>query len=491
MDQQAIKAESKAELSPLAWSLLLAGVVYAALVVDGARLLGDPDIYWHIVSGGWILKHHAFPHEDAYSFTFAGHPWIAKEWLSQVLYAIAHTQFGWSGVVVLAVVAIAIAIGLLTRFLLEELPLFPAIALTLCALLLAAPHMVARPHVLALPLLVAWMHGLVRAADEGRRPRWALLALMVAWANLHAGFTLGLAFILPLGAEAVWKAADRKRAALGWLGFLALAIVAACITPYGPHSIWMTYKVLDLGPALQIIQEWKPQDFSHLGAFETLLLLGAGLVFWRGVTLPPIRILILLGLVHLALAHTRDAELLGLIGPLILAAPLRQHLAGGRTVMHGEAAGSMQNWVVAGLVFAVMIGATWVTALRAPSPPARISPVAAVARLKSLGAKRVFNDYGFGGYLIYAGVPTFIDGRTELYGGDFMLRQDDAVNLRDLPELLRLLKAYGIDATILAPDRPAVALLDRLPGWRRVYTGRYAVVHMRVRQGSAGPAVKP
>ena len=42
----------------------------------------------------------------------------------------------------------------------------------------------------------------------------------------------------------------------------------------------------------------------------------------------------------------------------------------------------------------------------------------------------VFNHYGFGGFLISAGIPTFIDGRGELFGGEFIKDYVDAANLR-------------------------------------------------------------
>ena len=91
----------------------------------------------------------------------------------------------------------------------------------------------------------------------------------------------------------------------------------------------------------------------------------------------------------------------------------------------------------------------------------------------------VLNDYGFGGYLIFSGRRPFIDGRAELYGDAFIRRYTEAVLLTsdDLPEILR---QYRIAWTLLEPSRPAVRLLDRLPGWRRLYADDVAVVHARV-----------
>jgi hypothetical protein len=53
------------------------------------------------------------------------------------------------------------------------------------------------------------------------------------------------------------------------------------------------------------------------------------------------------------------------------------------------------------------------------------------------------------------------------------------VTLENLPGFLALLDEYKIGATLLPPQRPAVALLDRLPGWERLYSDDIAVVHVR------------
>ena len=74
--------------------------------------------------------------------------------------------------------------------------------------------------------------------------------------------------------------------------------------------------------------EWKPADFGSLGPLEICLLLGIGLALWRGITLPPMRILLLLGLLHMALAQGRAGEILALLAPLVLAAPLARQIGG-------------------------------------------------------------------------------------------------------------------------------------------------------------------
>ena len=456
--------------------------LYAFLLLAGNRLLNDPDSYWHLVVGRWIAEHRAFPVADPFSFTTNGAHWIAKEWLSQILYSGAFAIGGWSGMVVLAAAAIALAFALLTRFLADELAPLPVICLIAVAFAIVAPHAVARPHALSLPVMVAFVGGLVRAVDRDHRPSLWLMPLMVLWANLHGGFTLGLVLVVAAGLDAVAGAAagERRRVARAWIAFAAAALVAACITPYGPESILVTFRVLGLGPALSIIGEWRPADFSRLGGLELSLLAGTGLALRFRVGLPPVRIVVVLGLLHLGLSAERNGELLGLLVPLFLARPIARQFpnlapAGPTTIA------ATRSLALHGVI-AVAIAVTATSAILALlhyAPNPRVSPEAAVAALRQTGERRVLNDYDFGGYLVYAGLPPFIDGRTELYGGDFMLRHHRAVTLADLPDFLRLLDEYRIGATLLAPQTPAVAFLDRLPGWRRIYGDDIAVVHQR------------
>src|SRR4029077_5998495 len=65
----------------------------------------------------------------------------------------------------------------------------------------------------------------------------------------------------------------------------------------------------------------------------------------------------------------------------------------------------------------------------------------------------VLNHYGFGGFLINAGIKTFIDGRGELYGGDFIKRYVDIVNARGTRPLEETLEEFRIDWTLLQKDQ--------------------------------------
>jgi hypothetical protein len=475
MSDEVIRSTAKPFPAQAALPWLVGAGVYVLLLTQGSKLLNDPDTYSHIAVGRWIIAHGAVPTTDPFSFSMQGAPWIAFEWLSEVIYASVFSLAGWAGVVALAAAAAALAVGLLTRFLLRELAPTPALLMVVAAIVLLAPHMLARPHMLTLPVMMAWAAALVRGMDRRAPPPYWALPLLVLWANLHGSVVLALGLIGPAALEALLneQRSEWPRVILRWLPFSALAVVACCLTPYGPEPLLMPLTTLGLGEALRWIGEWRPQDFGHVGAFELLLLAGI-FALSRGITLPLVRALVVVGLIHFALAQVRNADLLAMLAPLYLAAPLARQL-GARA--EEDAAGSARGINLA--VIAAMIVATGLVLMREVRPSAQTTPAVAVASAGLAKSGPVLNDYSFGGYLIFAGVPTFIDGRGELFGGPFIARYNRDLSLADLNNFLKLLDQYKFGATLLEPETPAVAMLDRLPEWQRVYSDDVAVVHKR------------
>ncbi|HEY3793210.1 MAG TPA: hypothetical protein VGM09_15355 [Bradyrhizobium sp.] len=488
-------ADLSEETSPLrGLTPLWVGVgIYALFLLAGNRLLIDPDTMWQVTVGQWIIDHRAVPVTDVYSFTMRGQPWISTQWLAQVFYAKAYAVAGWSGPVVLASSAIAATFALLTRSLIRRLSDSTALVFVAAALALTVPHLLARPHVLAMPVMVMWVSGLIAAADRREAPSLRLLPLMALWANLHGGFVFGLFLVGPIGLDAVVGAGAqaRKSLVLRWALFAILALAASCCTPYGWNALLATKKILELGSALPLILEWKPTEFGGLGAFEICLLLGIGLSLLRGIKLPPTRILLLLGLLHMAFAQGRAVEILALLAPLVLAAPLAKQIGGNDAQAPNTT--PARGVLFAGVAVAMVAGTVAYASAHRFEPHVHSAPVAAVAELKKFNFTRVFNDYDFGGYLIANGVAPFIDGRTELYGEKFFVDHNAASGLMEPENLFRLLDQYKIEATLMRTQSAATKLLDHMDGWQKVYSDDIATIHVR-KPGAvhtAEPAVDP
>jgi hypothetical protein len=299
----------------------------------------------------------------------------------------------------------------------------------------------------------------------------------------------GLALVGGLALDALSRAdaAARKALLLRWFAFGLAALAASCINPYGWNALLASQKILSLGSALPLITEWRPADFGSIGVFEVSLLLGIGLALYRGITLPVMRIVLLLGLLHMALSQTRAAEILALVAPLLLAAPLARQIGGAEA--HAATASPFRAALVAGLAVLLAAGTVAYASVHRYEPSLRSSPVAAVTELKKLNLARVLNDYDFGGSLIASGVSPFIDGRTELYGEQFFVEHNAASGLMEPDNLFRLLEQYNIEATLLRTQSAATKLLDRVDGWQKIYSDDIATIHLR--KAGAVHTVKP
>lgn len=468
--------------------LYIAVFVYALMLCLGGRLLGDPDTYFHIAAGNWIWAHHRVPSTDPFSATMPNMPWIAHEWLSELILAGAYNVGGWVGVVAITAAALAATYFLLARYLERVLSTVATLLAVIPSFLLTSPHMLARPHVLAMPLLVAWTIGLEDSRAKNHPPSYRLLPIVTLWANLHGGFVIGLALTGCYALEAMIMARDwpqRWHTVRQWAGFCLGAGLVSLLTPYGINGPLFALHLSSLTFSLSVVNEWRGTDFSQFQPLELWVLALLALGFGLRLRLPLIKLAMLLGLVHLALVHRRNAELLALIGPILLAEPVTQAVreTASRAVPHSPPA----RYYAAG-VFALAL-ATGLAAWHGMAhDDQRVAPTHALAAAAAAGLTGpVLNSYGFGGYLVFAGIAPFVDGRIDLYGDAFMHDYVDAVSAKD-QALSTVLERYHIEWTLLEPQMAAVIALDHSPGWERVYADASAVVHRRVVKAEGSPA---
>ncbi|MGH7031618.1 MAG: hypothetical protein ACREEZ_14475 [Stellaceae bacterium] len=316
---------------------------------------------------------------------------------------------------------------------------------------------------------------------------------MALWANLHDSYLFGLLLACYLGAEAV-LAGPRRRELRLWGLFAALALGAALLTPNGIAGLTQPFRLMAM-PALQSsFIEWRSPDFQQFQPLEVMLLGLVALGLTTGVRAPPPRVLVLVGLCHMALAHTRHADVLGLVGPLALAGSLGPQLAARIRSAPPSGVGRAAARLAEPAAFpAVVLGFAVALALCLPlllRPVVRsgdaVTPASALAAATRLGLSgRVFNSEGFGGYLVFRRVPTFIDGRIELFGNAFLARYLDAIN-GNAHALGSLLDRWRASWALLEPQQPAVGVLDHLPGWRRAYSDARAVIFVRTGRQQAG-----
>ena len=448
---------------------LIALLVFAATLWPTA-MLNDADTWWHLSAGDWIVAHRTVPHADPFSWTFAGKPWIAHEWLSEILMSLAFALAGWPGLMVLTALATALATFLLARGAARSLGGLPLVLLVLGGGALFAPHLLARPHMLVAPVMILWFSALAR--HDGTPP-WRILPLMTLWANMHGSFIAGLVLAGPFALEAVLASANRPRTAWLWTGFIVAGLACALITPFGLDGLLFPLRLLTM-PGVDGIGEWSPIDFTKP---QPLLIAVLGFAaFWlmRRPRLPIVRVLTLGCLLAAAVHQQRHEMLLGLIAVLVLAEPIAGALS-----QPQPAVPSRPPLVLAAAVLGL-------AALRLVIPLAEPvnarDPAAAIAYARSAAPHgRVLNDYSYGGYLIRAGIAPYIDSRADMYGPAALDRYSAIAN--DPAALKTELNRDAIAWTMLKPGSIDARLMDTLPGWRRAYADSTAVIHVRAVTG--------
>ncbi len=476
-------------------SMFWTGLIFIAYTLfclsHSEIILGDPDLWWHIVTGQGILQTWHVPFVDTYSYTFAGQPWIAKEWLSQVFLALAFNVAGWNGVIVLASVAAATALGLLHQELCKNLN--PTLALVIAAIAATAliQFTIARPHIFTFALLVYFTSHLMRAADENRVPNFWLLAIVTFWTNLHGSFTLsfavaGFAFLYLLEKHGL-----RNTYTIGkWVLFGLLCPVAAFINPYGLEPFLVNRTLISGIQAMSVIVEWQPFNAQESLFFECLLLVSLCLIWAAAARYAFSKILFMLFTLHMMLTHIRFIYVYFLLIPIIVAREVALHnpkfsalayLTQSRDKVEIFLIHYGRQLVAAFAVLAALV--VLIPAIKAPiAPPPDRNIVGAFAYIKSHNLTGpVFNAYNFGGPLIMQGVKTYIDGRADqIFQGDFFNQFIATASPGGEKAMDKILDENKVTWTIFPPKAYQNTYLATLPNWKKTFSDNDAVIFERV-----------
>lgn len=435
----------------------------------------DGDTYLHVAAGQWIVQHDHFLRSDPFTYTYQGAAWNDPEWLSEVAMAAAFRIGGWAGVSLLFATAAALTAILLTRRLLKHLSPVAAIIMAQLALACVAQSLSSRPYLLALPVLAAWADGLIAARQEDRAPRVWLLPLMTLWSNLHGSFLFGLALIAPFAGEAFFagKTADKWHIARAWVLFAAGSVVAALINPNGLGGL-IAPVTFATRPILAHVVDWQSSVFPQIGPLEIAMLALLAVALYRPVRLPIFRLLLLLLLLHMTLAHRRHIYLFAVLAPMLLAEPIALAVSDSKT--RSFSTSRIADACAALVAIAVIFARLAVPDVRADE---KSSPIKALAHVPpDIARTPVLNEDVLGGFLIWHGISPFIDTREELFNDAFLGNYIAIITPRR-DAVVDTLEHYHIGWTFLAPGNPANVVLDSLPDWRVIYADRFAVIHVR------------
>lgn len=454
---------------------------------------GD-EIWCHLRTGTWILQNHAIPRTGLLS-QLSNSRWIDFSWLYDAFCGAVYALLGLRAVplllmmfkVALAAVTFLVAGGRHKFWWAATLS-----ALAQFTFLYRQPL----PNLFSICFLGLALHWVLEArrGNDLTHLLW-LPPLFWLWANLDAQFVLGLVLLSMLLLAAITERvlrlpgirdADSQRIPLVHL----VAIVAACfvatlITPYHIHLI---------PAALQ--SAYSPtlfKNFAFMAAMSfrqpehyvlTLLLFSACLGLGRQRLHDIFKILLLTLWAALAFRIQRDSWTIVLPSITILGEAIGMH--GDECVAAGQRSADKECiYVVAGVAILLTLSFfSLPTNQILETRLERVLPAKACDYIQDNHlAGPIFNDYGWGGYLMWRlpKYPVSIDERLNLYGDEFSGAYFEVVMGKRRMETLPSFVSAQI---ILLPVNLSMAkALTTIPvlqqQFREVYRDEIAVVLVR------------
>jgi hypothetical protein len=465
---------------------MLGACLVGRVFYEARNFFVDPDLWWHIKAGQDLLYSHSFPTTDPYSWTVAGHPWIAYEWLGEIGLALVNRAGG-----VMALGAFLFALSttiMLSLYFLASLRARNSKAGFLSALILcslAFASFTARPQMFGYLFLVLTLIVMEKFRQGVSWPLWTLPLIFLAWVNTHGSFIIGLGIVVVNLLAGLFTFSKGSVEAVAWtpkqriqLETCLLACLAVLpITPYGARLAVYPFDMAFSQPInVANVLEWRPMQFDLVGGkiFLGLIVIAFVLQMFFRFTWRLEELLLLVGGTAMACLHLRFILLFVPFFTPVFAAALARWIPPYQR--------AKDKFVLNAVLMAAAVAAIvyyWPTQKSLDDAVAKRFPVGALQYLKEHPASgKMFNTYGFGGYLVQAGVPTFIDGRGDLYerGGVF----GDYMHLMKFkPGAFAVLRRYDIAVCVLERDEPLSTALLESPNWRRVYVDKTSAVFVR------------
>ena len=487
-------AVSSRALGMLEWVISFP-VMLGALLVGGTFYTGrlfavDPDTWWHVKTGQMILATRHWPTVDAYSFTVHGQPWIAYEWLGDAVMGAVARIGGLRGLdALLIVLGAAVMIALYVFGTIRSGNSKAGFVAAAALISLATPSFTMRPQMLGYLFLVLTLIALELFRQGKQWAVWFLPPLLLIWVNTHGSFIIGVG-VIPVylvcglkefrvgGIEAKkWTPKERVRLELVFL--LCLAVLP--ITPYGTRLAVYPFDMAVAQPInVANVLEWHSMPFDlAVGKIFLVLVFGffaaqmALSLEWRLEELT-----LFLGGVAMACVHLRFVLLFVPFFTPLLATVVARWLP-------PYDATKNKYFLNAVLMVGVIAAMVHYFPSRAflNEKVAEKFPSKAVDYLREHSVPGpMFNNYGFGGYLVWSGQKVFIDGRGDLYERGGVL-SDYLQVVQVKPAALAVLRNYGIQSCLIERGATLANLLGVSPEWRQVYSDSTSALFVRQKAG--------
>ncbi len=493
--------------------------ILALVAILSCSRVWDLDLWMHLQTGRYIISHSRVPQADIYSYTSPGQFWFNPNWLFAVVAYLAYKAGGFPGLVILRLVVFLSVFYLLFRLLFRSSRHILSLGLLFLAVLVCRERIVERPEMFSFLFTVIYLSILYRFRQENTRLIWLLLPLQILWVNFHAFAVFGIIFIwvfiiaeyINLKIELPWewsKSSVMNNERLKHLFCVGLwAIIVTCVNPYGIRIFkeyfsllgWMHTHIDTLAGG---IVELRPPFIERrlfgldLIYYKILILISQAsfLLNYRKINLGNLFLYFMF--LYLSLVAVRNIAFFGLISIPIIAENLANFLQRKEDFLR-KIPNFLKQAIAVFSLSAVITGCVYFSmdALSAsfimhgkiqPRIGFGESPIHPKEAIDFILRNEIkgngFNNFGFGGYLIWRAWPelkVFVDGRTSVYDEEHL---HFYANVFLYPYIFdQLVEDYNINYFLLDINSSGV-LLKRLHddnNWRLVFFDANGLVFVK------------
>jgi hypothetical protein len=466
------------------------------LFMEGVQ---DPDVWWHLRVGHWMVDNGRLPSHDLFTFTVPDRVWTDHEYLTEVLMWLIYSATGATGLAIVFGLITWAGFWLIYRQVRRQPFVIVGLGLAIGALAgwpIWGPR--AQMITFALSCLeLYWLQGYL----SGRSRALNFFPLVMAvWANLHGGWVIGFVWLgVALVAELAGWALDRSnpahKAHVRFLGIvIGASLVAVLATPHGLSLYLYPFQTQGSVAQQKLIVEWFSPDFHQifLRPFEAMVFIViAGFALRRPRIYDFLLTMVALGLALQSVRHV--ALFVAVATPVMIRtySDYWRELASSRGWKFPPLARPLFAFTTAVvLVVIIVVALVKIDANISPATQAKLDassyPIGAADWLQAhpdVGT-RMYNQYGWGGYLAYRFYPAanrkvFIFGEAELMGDPLLNQYNDVQNLR--PDWKAILDQYHVDYVIFNRGEALSNVLATQPEWTLVYQDSVAVIYVRAK----------
>lgn len=466
-------------------------IAFMLLFAMASRVSVDPDMWWHIRLGEFILETSQPVYADTFSHTHAGLAHPNHSWLAQVVMAAGWRLAGHLGLTLF--VSLLATGGMFFMYRAGAGSIYMQGFVLVIGAACAAAFWSPRPQMFTFFFSAVLIYLLFELKRSGRVRLWLLPPLLWLWGNCHGGFII--AFIL-LGAFALgeWincrfalgesRVPVRKISILLRITFLSLALMP--LNPLGFAVFAVPFDTIGIGGLREYIQEWQSPDFSQPQSWGFILLVAVllGAVLASRRRLDATESILVIGTLCLALISGRNLSLFAVVATPIASIHIDRALSRTgwripRRIRESPRRVAINLILIALVALGTILHVEYVTNDKTIKRALLLNfPVNAVRHLNASPLEgKLFNSYNWGGYLIFAAPqhPVFIDGRTDLYR-DFL---DETITRLGAESWRSLFKQWDIRIALIESAGYLAIQLDRAVDWQREYGDDLASIFVR------------